>query len=49
MAYIVADSESEVIIAEARFKEVAEQAAADAPNVKLKLAIGGEIPGFINS
>lgn len=48
MAYIVADSESEVIIAEARFKEVAEQAAADAPNVKLKLAIGGEIPGFIN-
>jgi long-chain acyl-CoA synthetase len=46
IAYIVADSQAEAVIAEARFKDVAVAATRDAPNVKTCIGIGGELTGF---
>ena len=44
--YIVADCEAKAFVAEARFAEIATGAAAAAPNVRVRLAIGGAIDGF---
>lgn len=45
MAYIVANSEAQAVIAEARFSEVARQAA-QSPTVVARVAIGGAIASF---
>jgi long-chain acyl-CoA synthetase len=44
--YIVDDCEATVFVADAKFAVAAEEAAAAAPRLKAKIAIGGEIPGF---
>ncbi|MET1002644.1 MAG: AMP-binding protein, partial [Acidimicrobiia bacterium] len=44
--YIVDDCEATVFVADATFAAAAEEAAAAAPRLKAKIAIGGEIPGF---
>ena len=45
-AYIVADCEAKALLADARLTEVAKGSTADAPNLSVKLAIGGDIDGF---
>jgi long-chain acyl-CoA synthetase len=45
-AYIVNDCDAQAFFAHARFQAVAEHAAANAPRVRLRIAIGGAIPGF---
>ena len=45
-AYIVGDCEAKVLIADARLAETAIGAAAQASNLAVKLAVGGEIDGF---
>lgn len=45
MAYIVANSEAQAVIAEVRFSDVA-QRAAQSPSVVARIAIGGTIAGF---
>ncbi len=44
--YIVADCEAKAFVAEARFADVAREAAAGAPNARVRLAIGGRVDGF---
>ena len=46
VAYIVGDCQARVFVADARFAEVAAAAAAQAPGVTVRLAVGGDIPGF---
>ena len=45
-AYIVGDCEAKALIADARLDEVSKGSTADAPNLSVKLAIGGDIEGF---
>ena len=45
-AYIVDDCEATAVVADARFPELAAEAVATAPGVRVKLAVGGDIPGF---
>jgi long-chain acyl-CoA synthetase len=45
--YIVGDCDAEVLLAEARLAEVAVRAASLAPGVRLRVAIGGAIEGFV--
>jgi long-chain acyl-CoA synthetase len=45
-AYIVDDCQARVFVADARFAEVASAAAERAPGVVVRLAVGGDIPGF---
>jgi long-chain acyl-CoA synthetase len=45
-AYIVGDCQARVFVADARLAEVAAAAAAQAPGVTVRLAVGGAIPGF---
>jgi long-chain acyl-CoA synthetase len=45
IAYIINDCEAKVLVGEARVASVA-PAAEQCPNVVLKLAVGGDIPGF---
>jgi long-chain acyl-CoA synthetase len=47
-AYIANDCDAKVLFAEARFREAAEQVAANAPRATLRVAIGGAIPGFVS-
>ena len=44
--YIVADCDAKAFIVEARFSADAQRATALAPSATVRLAIGGEIPGF---
>jgi long-chain acyl-CoA synthetase len=44
--YIVDDCEATAFVADARFADAAHEAAARAPRLKAKLAVGGDIPGF---
>jgi long-chain acyl-CoA synthetase len=44
--YIVDDCEATAFVADARFADVAAEAAARVPRLRAKLAIGGAIPGF---
>lgn len=46
VAYIVDNCEAKAFIAEARLEEAARAAAGRAPMLRLKLAVGGAIPGF---
>ncbi|MEP1901987.1 MAG: AMP-binding protein, partial [Nitratireductor sp.] len=46
VAYIVDNCEAKAFIAEARLEEAALAAAGSAPTLRLKLAVGGAIPGF---
>ena len=45
-AYIVDDCQARVLVADARFAAVAAAAAAQAPGVTVRLAVGGGIDGF---
>ncbi|HET8620903.1 MAG TPA: AMP-binding protein [Acidimicrobiales bacterium] len=45
-AYIVDDCEAKAFVADARFGEVAAEAAGGAPAATLRLAVGGEVDGF---
>ena len=45
-AYIANDCDAKVFIADARFRAAAEHVAANAPRARLRVAIGGAIPGF---
>jgi long-chain acyl-CoA synthetase len=45
-AYIVGDCQARVFVADARFGDVAAAAAAAAPGVTVRLAVGGDIAGF---
>ena len=45
-AYIVENCEARAFLADARFRDVAVEAAAAAPKASVRLAIGGAIPGF---
>jgi long-chain acyl-CoA synthetase len=45
-AYIVGDCQARAFVADARFAEVAAAAAERAPGVTVRLAVGGDIPGF---
>ena len=47
IAYIINDCEAKVLVGEARVGVIA-AAAEQCPNVVLKLAVGGDIPGFAN-
>lgn len=47
IAYIINDCEAKVLVGEARVAAIA-AAAEQCPNVLVKLAVGGEIPGFQN-
>lgn len=44
--YIVDDAEATAFVADARFVDVAEHAARLAPRLRVRIAIGGDIPGF---
>ncbi len=44
--YIVHDCDAKAFIAEARFTEVAQAAAAAAPHASVRLAVGGDLAGF---
>ena len=46
VAYVVADCEAKALIADVRFADAAREAAAGAPGLRLKLAVGGAIAGF---
>ncbi len=46
IAYILKDSEAKAIVSDARFAEAAAEAARLVPDVKVRLAIGGDIAGF---
>src|SRR5688572_11034075 len=45
-AYIANDCDAKAFLADARFLGVAEHVAANAPRARLRVAIGGAIPGF---
>jgi long-chain acyl-CoA synthetase len=45
-AYIANDCDAKAFLAHTRFGEVAEHVAANAPRARLRVAIGGAIPGF---
>jgi long-chain acyl-CoA synthetase len=47
-AYIVNDCDAKAFIADAHFRTVAQHVAANAPRARLRIAIGGAIPGFEN-
>jgi acyl-CoA synthetase (AMP-forming)/AMP-acid ligase II len=44
--YIVDNCDAKLLVAHARFAELAERVAARAPKLEKRLAVGGEIPGF---
>jgi long-chain acyl-CoA synthetase len=44
--YIIDDCEATAFVADARFADAAIEAAARAPRLKAKIAVGGDIPGF---
>ncbi|MGH8979342.1 MAG: AMP-binding protein, partial [Acidimicrobiia bacterium] len=44
--YIVDDCEATTFVADARYADAASSAAARAPRLQVKLAVGGDIPGF---
>jgi long-chain acyl-CoA synthetase len=46
IAYVVNDCEAKALFADVRVKEAAEEAAKTCANLKVKIAIGGPIPGF---
>ena len=46
VAYIVSDCQAKALFGDTRFAELMEKAAALSPNATVRLAIGGEIPGF---
>jgi long-chain acyl-CoA synthetase len=46
VAYIVGDCQATVFVADARFAAVAAAAAERSPGVTVRLAVGGDIPGF---
>ena len=46
IAYIVNDCEAKALFADIRVNEAAEEAAKTCANLKVKIAIGGSIPGF---
>lgn len=46
VGYVVANCEARAFLADARFAEAAAEAAGHAPGATIRLAIGGEIPGF---
>ena len=46
VGYILRDCDAKVFIAASRFAEVAQRAAAEVPGLEVKLAAGGDIPGF---
>src|SRR5262245_16084787 len=46
ISYIVNDCEAKALFADVRVKEAAEEAAKTCKNLKVKIAIGGPIPGF---
>jgi long-chain acyl-CoA synthetase len=45
--YIVDDCEARAFVADARFAKVAAEAAAGAPGATVRLAVGGEVDGFV--
>jgi long-chain acyl-CoA synthetase len=45
-AYILDDCEARVMVADARFADVAAGAAAQVPALTIRFAVGGDIPGF---
>jgi long-chain acyl-CoA synthetase len=45
-AYIVGDCQARVFVADARFAEVAAAAAERSPGATVRMAVGGDIPGF---
>src|SRR5262249_18477503 len=45
-AYILVDSGAKALIADARFADTMARAAQLAPDVDVRLAVGGELPGF---
>jgi long-chain acyl-CoA synthetase len=45
-AYIVGDCQAKVFVADARFADVASAAAERSPEATVRLAVGGDIPGF---
>jgi long-chain acyl-CoA synthetase len=47
IAYIIKDCEAKILVGEARIATVA-PAAAECPGLVLKLAVGGDIPGFLD-
>lgn len=46
IAYVINDCEAKALFADIRVKEAAEEAARTCANLKVKIAIGGTIPGF---
>ena len=46
VAYIVDNSDAKVLVAHARFAEIAAEAARGVPRLVRSLSVGGEIPGF---
>jgi long-chain acyl-CoA synthetase len=46
VAYIVDDSDATAFVADARFADVAREAAALVPNLRARIAVGGDIDGF---
>ncbi len=46
VAYILRDSDAKVFVAAARFADVAVRAARDLPELRAKIAVDGDIPGF---
>jgi long-chain acyl-CoA synthetase len=47
-AYIIRDCGAKALIADARFAQVCEQTARLAPDLRVRLCIAGEIPGFVS-
>ncbi len=45
--YIVENSDAKLLVAHARFAEVATEVARALPRLDLRLSVGGEIPGFV--
>lgn len=48
VSYVTDDCEAKVLVADARFSDTAVQAAKVASAVSVKIAVGGDIPGFEN-
>ena len=46
IAYIIANCEARAFIADTRFAATCAEAAEESPKAAVRLAIGGEIPGF---
>ncbi|SEK05708.1 long-chain acyl-CoA synthetase [Sphingobium sp. AP50] len=48
IAYIVRDCDAKVVIGDARVGQVIKTAISTCPDVRVKIAVGGEIDGFVN-